>query len=49
LTHFFMGLTRARWVHRLPHPKKNPRKKITPERVGVSLTLDYLCLTFLEG
>ena len=35
-----MVLTRARWVHRVPHPKKPPRKKITPERGGVSLTLD---------
>jgi hypothetical protein len=36
-----MGLTRARWVHRLPHSKNPPRKKITPERVWVLLTLDH--------
>jgi hypothetical protein len=35
-----MCLTRARWVLRLPHRKKPPRKKITPGRGGVSLTLD---------
>jgi hypothetical protein len=22
-----MVLTRARWVHRVPHPKKSPQKK----------------------